>query len=202
MEPEHADNSTSAPASLHGLPRFAVVDIETSGLSTRRHHILQVAVVTVERGEVIDEWSSLLKLSWPLQRVGPRKVHGIDRKMLRGAPPRRQVLGELIERLEGAVFTAHNVQFDWPFIERAARKAGIAVETPRRICTLRLSRQLDPERRLSHRLGDVCARYGISNERPHDAVYDARATAAVLPHLLRAHGVESAADLDPLYERR
>ena len=60
---------------------------------------------------------------------------------------------------------------------------------------------LDPERELSHRLDDVCARYGIVNERAHDARYDARATAQVLPHLLAAHGVDGPDDLDPLYER-
>lgn len=202
MESEHADVSNSAPAPIQGLPRFAVVDIETSGLSTQRDRILQVAVVTVENGEVVHEWASLLKLSWPLQRVGPRKVHGINRKMLWGAPPRSEVLTQLTELIDGAVFTAHNVRFDWPFIERAARRAGIAVEPSPRLCTLRLSRQLDPDRLLSHRLSDVSARYGITNARPHDAIYDARATAAILPHLLHAHGVQSAADLEPLYERR
>ena len=35
--------------------RFAVVDVETSGLSRRRHRLLQVAVVTVTGGgEVLD----------------------------------------------------------------------------------------------------------------------------------------------------
>ena len=202
MEPDHADLATSAAHPISGLPSFAVVDIETSGLSTSRHRILQVAVVTVVDGSIIDEWSSLLKLGWPLQRVGPRKVHGITRRMLRGAPPRREVLAALLDRLDGAVFTAHNVRFDWPFIERAAGQAGLAVTAPPRLCTLRLSRQLDPERQLSHRLADVCERYGVTNQRPHDAVYDARATAAILPHLLQAHGVQSASDLDPIYERR
>jgi DNA polymerase-3 subunit epsilon len=202
MESDPADVISPALASPPGLPRFAVVDIETSGLSTRWHRILQVAVVTVENGEVTDEWQSLIKLSWPLQRVGPRRVHGINRKMLRRAPPRRQVLTDLCERLDGAIFTAHNVRFDWPFIEREARKSGVDMVAPRRLCTLRLSRQLDPERQLSHRLGDVCARYGVVNDNPHNALDDARATAAVLPHLLAAHGVQSAADLDPLYERR
>ena len=202
MEPDHADLAMSAVQPITGLPRFAVVDIETSGLSTSRDRILQVAVVSVVDGSIVDEWSSLLKLSWPLQRVGPRKVHGITRKMLRGAPPSGEVLVALLDRIDGAVFTAHNVRFDWPFIERAARQAGLAVVTPPRLCTLRLSRQLDPERQLSHRLGDVCERYEVTNQRPHDAVYDARATAAILPHLLQGHGVQSAADLDPLYERR
>lgn len=184
------------------LPRFAVVDIETSGLSTRRHRILQVAVVTVENGEIMDEWTSLVALRWPFQRVGPRKVHGISRRRLRGAPPQSEVLTELAARLDGAVFTAHNVRFDWPFIERAAHRSRVPMTAPRRLCTLRLSRSLDPERQLSHRLGDLCERYGISNDRPHDALHDARATAAALPHLLAEHQVMSADDLDALYERR
>ena len=63
------------------------------------------------------------------------------------------------------------------------------------LCTLTLSRRLDPDRQLSHRLGDLCARYGIELVRPHDALADADATAALLPHLLKAHGITSAAQL-------
>ncbi len=184
------------------LPRFAVVDIETSGLSTRRHRILQIAVVTVVDGTVVDEWCSLVRLRWPFQRTGPRRVHGLDRATLRRAPRLDEVLRALATRLDGAVFTAHNVGFDWPFVERAARRAGVDLSPPHRLCTLQLSRQLDPDRLLSHRLGDVCERYGITNERPHDALHDARATAEILPHLLAAHGVSAADDLESLYERR
>ena len=183
------------------LPRFAVVDIETSGLSTRRHRILQVAVVTVHDGRVVDEWSSLVKLRWPWQRVGPRRVHGIDRRALRGAPSAADVLRQLGERLDGAVFTAHNVAFDWAFIRSAARRAGVALPEVERLCTLQLSRRLDPDRAMSHRLADLCLRYSIANNRPHDALFDARATAEVLPLLLRAHAVADGADLAPLFDR-
>ena len=55
-----------------------------------------------------------------------------------------------------------------------------------------LSRRLDPDRQLSHRLADLCARYDVALDRPHDALADAAATAAVLPHLLAAHGVARA----------
>lgn len=188
-----------APAAL---PRFAVIDIETSGLSTRWHRILQVAVVTVVDGEIVDEWSSLVKMRWPLQRVGPRSVHGITRSSLRGAPSQRAVLEALAERLDGAVFTAHNVRFDWPFIERAAKRSRVPMPSTSRLCTLRMSRSLDPDRQLSHRLADLCERYGISNDRPHDALHDARATAQTLPFLLADHGVTGPDDLQALYERR
>jgi DNA polymerase-3 subunit epsilon len=184
------------------LPRFAVVDIETSGLSLRRHRILQLAVVTVEDGKIVDEWSSLVRLRWPWQRVGPRAVHGIERRSLRTAPVRQQVLHELADRLDGTVFTAHNAAFDWSFIERAARRDRVTLPPVQRLCTLRLSRRLDPDRTASHRLDDLCLRYDVSNDRPHHALYDARATAAVLPHLLAAHQIATADDLDPLYEWR
>lgn len=188
-----------------GLPRFAVVDLETSGFSTRRHRILQIGMVTVEAdGAIIDEWSSMVKLRWPLSRVGPTEVHGITRPMLKDAPQLEMVLDEFGERMNGSVFTAHNARFDGGFLTRATRRrdsgdpARIALDA--RLCTLRMSRRLDPERQQSHTLSDVCARYGVDLDRPHDALEDARATAQILPHLLDEHGISEVADLRPFYD--
>ena len=161
---------------------------ETSGLRPRRDHVLQIAVVTVDDdGTVIDRWSTLVRLRHWWHRVGPRHIHGISRRQLRPAPRLRAVLAELAGRLDGSVFTAHNADFDAEFIERAARRAGVPLVIERRICTLDLSRRLDPERQLTHGLAELCARYGVPLTDHHDALADATATAAVLPHLLRAH---------------
>ena len=186
------------------LPPFAVVDLETSGLSTRRHRVLQIGVVTVSAdGTVLDEWDTLVRLRWPLQRVGPTEVHGITRRSLRGAPALDVALDELGTRLTGSIFTAHNAAFDAGFLDRATRRRP-ATDAVRRgihpsLCTLRMSRCLDPLREHSHRLADVCARYGVRLDRPHDALADAAATAAVLPHLLRAHGISTVEQLTPFY---
>lgn len=177
--------------------RFAVVDVETSGLSVRRHRLLQVGVVVIDGdGRVLDRWGSLVapRRRW-WYRVGPTRLHGIHRRDVVGAPPAEQVLGELAVRIDGAHVVAHNAEFDIAFLARAAAEAGIALDLSGPICTLRLSRALDPERRLSHRLGDMCARYDVQVSRPHDALSDADATAAVLPHLLRAHGIVTADQL-------
>lgn len=184
-----------------GLPVFSVVDIETSGLSTRRHRILQIAVARVDGGEIVDEWSSLIRLRWPWQRVGPRRVHGIARRDLKGAPDTAAVLAEFASRTDGTVLVAHNMSFDWGFIERAARSYRVDLAPPPRVCTLWMSRRLDPDRQQSHRLSDLCERYGIDNDRPHDARFDARATALVLPKLLAEHGVTDAHGLAAFYER-
>ncbi|HEY4333715.1 MAG TPA: 3'-5' exonuclease [Ilumatobacteraceae bacterium] len=183
-------SATTETTSLAAM-RFGVVDVETSGLSARRHRVLQVAVVTVTGdGTVTDAWSSLIRprYRW-LFRLGPRHIHGLNRRQLAEAPPAREVMRELARRLDGVTFTAHNARFDAQFLRRAAKRARVTLPLDAQLCTLRLSRSLDPDRALSHRLADVTARYGIHNERPHDALQDAVATAALLPHLLRAHGV-------------
>ncbi len=190
-----------------GLPLFAVVDLETSGLSTRRNRILQIGLVTVDgSGDVVDEWTTLVKLRWPLQRVGPTEVHGITRSSLRGAPKLDAALDELGRRLDGTLFTAHNAEFDAAFLARAARRRRADDPLRRgleqRLCTLRMSQRLDPDRLQSHRLGDLCLRYDVALERPHDALADAAATAAVLPHLLAAHGITEREQLTPFIRPR
>ncbi len=180
--------------------RFAVVDVETSGLSLRRDHVLQVGVVVVDGdGVVLDRWSSLLRprSRW-FFRVGPTELHGIRRRDVRAAPPAGDVLRELARRLDGSRFVAHNAPFDIGFLRKAATLHRVELPIADPLCTLRMSRALDPQRTVSHRLGDLCDRYGVVLVRPHDALADADATAAVLPHLLRAHGVTTVDQLSSL----
>jgi DNA polymerase-3 subunit epsilon len=189
------------------LPDFAVVDVETSGLNVRRHRVLQLAVVTVDAtGTVLDEWDSFVRLRWPFSRVGPTEVHGITRRMLKDAPKLDAVLDEMTNRIGDSLFVAHNARFDGEFLVKALRRRGgrpSDISTlERRLCTLRMSRRLDPDHLESHRLGDVCERYGVALTRPHEARADARATAELLPHLLRAHGVVDEDDLEPFLDRR
>ncbi|CAN5723033.1 hypothetical protein BH18ACT2_BH18ACT2_22770 [soil metagenome] len=179
------------------LPRFAVVDVETSGLSSRRHQVLQVGLVMVEPdGSTGAEWSTLIRLRRPWNRVGPRRVHGITRRSLRGAPRCAEAMRELAQRIDGAVFAAHNAKFDAEFLQRTARRCGVVLNLRPRVDTLWLSRMLDPDRLLTHGLSEVSARHGVSIARRHDALEDARATAAVLPQLLAAHGITAADDLE------
>ena len=183
---------TSASERSDIEPRFAVVDVETSGLRPGRDHVLQIAVVTIDaNGSVIDRWTTLVRLRRWWHRVGPRHIHGITRRTLRSAPGAHEALTELTTRLAGSVFTAHNANFDAEFIEQAAHRAGIPLEIKDRLCTLELSRRLDPDRQLTHGLAELCARYGVPLTAHHDALADATATAAVLPHLLRANELSS-----------
>ena len=175
--------------------RFAVVDVETNGLSSRRDWVLQVAVITTTGdGEVLDRWSSSVRPRFG--RVGPTHIHGLRAHDLKEAPTFADVAPDLVRRLDGAVFTAHNAEFDWGFVARALRRAGYRAPDTTRLCTARLSRAVAREAP-SHRLVDVCERHGIVITRAHDAAADAEATAAVLPFLFADGALESADDLTP-----
>jgi len=177
--------------------RIAVIDVETSGLSPAEHHLLQIAVLVVDgRGRVLHRWSSDVRPPGGLfGSVGPRHVHGLTRRRLWRAPRIEQALGEVAPLLTGAVVAGHNVAFDLSFLEHASRASGIPIPVRPSLCTLDLSRLLDPERRRRHRLADLCQFYGIALDRPHDALADAEATAVLLGRLLDELAVEQPGDL-------
>lgn len=204
QEPATSSETGAVPAMVPVADmRFAVVDVETSGLRPRRHRVLQVGVVVVDgAGTVLDTWSTLVRPRNRLVfRVGPRHIHGIRRRSLRAAPAQSEVMAHVAGMLEGAVLVAHNVAFDLAFLRKAADEVGVTLPIDSSLCTLKLSRRLDPTRQLSHRLADICLRYDIQLLRPHDALADAEATAAALHHLLAAHGITTAQQVSEQFTR-
>jgi DNA polymerase III epsilon subunit-like protein len=180
---------------LSGLSatRFSVIDVETSGLSASRHRVLQIGLVTCRAdGAVESTWSTMVRpFWWRIARVGPTWLHGIRRRDLRGAPRSVAAFGDLAQRIDGTVLVAHNMSFDWGFLQRGAQAAHVALPQLPRLCTLQLARSLDPERLYSHKLTDLCERYGVGHTQPHHALSDAAATAGLLPKLLADAGVDS-----------
>lgn len=171
--------------------RVAVIDLETGGLDPDNDPILQMAVVGASVGttgvSVDDEWSTMVRLPRPWSRYGARHIHGIRRHQLVLAPRLRTALQRLAEQCGDRTIVAHNLAFDWGFLAVAAERTGVSLPTGPHICTLTLSRALDPQRSDSHRLNDIAKRHGIENEHAHDALGDARTTAAILPFLLDGH---------------
>jgi DNA polymerase-3 subunit epsilon len=131
--------------------------------------------------------------------AGITALTGIDNDMLADAPPFEKVSRELRERLEGRVFVAHNVRFDYGFIRREFALMGTAWRSPN-LCTVRLSRALYPEMP-RHNLDAVMERHDIHIENRHRAMPDAQALLAFWRKLRAAWPVDelqSALDLASL----
>ena len=176
---------------------YAVVDVETTGGPYRRgHRMTEIAIYEVRRGVVVDEYRSLVNPG----RTIPSHIEvitGISNGMVSSAPFFEHVATEVLERLEGRVFVAHNVRFDWGFVSRQLAEDIGEVPRVERLCTVQMARRLLP--RLRRRNLDAITRhYGIDIVDRHRAHGDALATARILIRLLDEASGQGLADLDAL----
>lgn len=185
--------------------RFAVVDIETTGLKLVRDHILQIAVVAQDWPSLTSitststsVWSTYVRpAQWWNRDLGPHHVHGISRRKLIFAPSTDKAMRSFAQQTKGHIVVAHNAEFDTKFLRAAAHLHNIDLEWAGVVCTLNLSRKLDPQRQQTHKLSTLCEKYGVTLNHAHHAEYDARATAELLPHLLNAHKIQNLEELQP-----
>jgi len=186
-------SSSSSASAARG---FAVVDLETSGLRAS-DTILQMAVILRDlSGRTTRNWSTHVRPRSVLTAdLGPRHIHGIGRRHVLFAPGLRRAMTTLAELTTGRIVVAHNAPFDTRFLRNAAEEVGVTLDWAGVLCTLDLSRRLDPHGHKNHRLGSLCEDYGIRLDQAHDAFHDAQATAELLPHLLRGHAIESVAQM-------
>ncbi|HLG03219.1 MAG TPA: exonuclease domain-containing protein [Bacteroidia bacterium] len=160
---------------------FAIVDIETTGGSAGRDKITEICILVHDGLAVVEKYSTLIN---PERRIPEyiARMTGISNEMVENAPKFYDVARKIVELTEGNIFVAHNVGFDYGFIQEEFRSLGYKWEREK-LCTVRLSRKLLP-RRISYSLGRLCESLGIPNEARHRAEGDAVATAKLFDLLL------------------
>lgn len=190
-------------ARLDSVP-FAVVDVETTGgAHYRGHRVIDISIVEVLGGAVVDEYETLVN---PGRGVPPAitALTGITTSMVSPAPYFEHVAEEIEARLAGRVFVAHNATFDWGFVSSELLRANVDVPDVPRVCTVRMCRRLVPA--LRRRNLDVVTRhFGVEIHARHRAHGDALATARVLLRLLdeaAGQGIEDLATLQWYLKRR
>lgn len=174
---------------------YAVVDVETSGLSAAHNRVLQIAVFQVRAdGALESSWTTLLD---PGCDPGPVHIHGLTRERLHGAPMFADVAEHVATLLAGRVMVAHNARFDWDFVYAEASRANISLAVANRLCTIALTRRLDiPSQGLS--LAAVAEYWGVSQSQAHDANDDTRVVTEILRHsLVLAQRLEAVLPLTP-----
>lgn len=152
-------------------PRLAIVDLETTGMSARADRVTEIAVLEIDDGRLVDEWSSLINPGIPIPPE-IRGLTGISDSMVKDAPGFDAIVDRLAERLEGRVLVAHNVRFDYGFLKAEFERAGRSFSA-KTLCTARLSRALFPERS-AHGLDAIVARHRLDDAQRHRASGDAR----------------------------
>ena len=174
---------------------YAVFDCETTGTDPRRDEIVSLALVRLDpSGREIARVVRRVRPSLPIPTEATA-VHGISDADVADAPRFAQVAHQLLGLLEGAIFVAHNAEFDLAMLRNAFARAGVSYRPIGVACTLEGFRLLDPLAP-AHGLEALCARHGIPLDEAHDALGDVLATAGLVRLMLSAGFAPETVELD------
>lgn len=151
---------------------YVFVDIETNGGNGEHGKIIEVAALKVHGGVVIDQYVSFINPGSSVPYWITR-LTGITGEDVADAPSFTDIADELFQFLDGAIFVAHNVLFDYSFLRRQFKAAGYDF-APQLLCTVKLSRALYPEH-TGHSLEKIIQRHHIPVAARHRALDDAKA---------------------------
>lgn len=177
---------------------FVVVDLETTGGSSRTEAITEIGAVKVHGGEVLGEFSTLVD---PGRSIPPQItiLTGISDVMVASAPRIESVLPSFLEFARNCVLVAHNAGFDIGFLRAACQRQQVPWTNPTVVDTVRLARSvLTRDEAPSVRLGLLAPLLGSTVRPDHRALTDARATVDVLHALFERLGNLGVHSLDEL----
>jgi DNA polymerase-3 subunit epsilon len=170
---------------------LAIVDIETTGLDSEKHEIIEIAVLVVDL-ETLEITGKYHAKVWPkhLETADPRalEMNGYTKEAWRDAKPLKTVLDELNQLAPGAMFAGWNVSFDRPFIEKAARDEDTPLHFDYHwidIMTIAYWELFSDERIERLSLTYVCEKLDIPFKKAHTAMGDITATLEVYRFLKR-----------------
>lgn len=160
---------------------YAIVDIETTGGNAGGSRITEIAIIIHDGVEIIDRFETL---------VNPQKeiplpifaLTGINNEMVWHAPIFDDVAEKVFSLLNGRIFVAHNVNFDYSFVRHQLEQSGFKW-TAAKLCTVRAARKIKPGLP-SYSLGKLCRSLEIPLENQHRAGGDADATVILFSRLL------------------
>ncbi|RYZ22308.1 MAG: 3'-5' exonuclease, partial [Chitinophagaceae bacterium] len=160
---------------------YAIVDIETTGGYAAANGITEISIQIFDGEKIVEQFESLVNPG----KVIPRYIQaftGITNEMVADAPSFEEIAEKVFTILQGNVFVAHNVNFDYSFVKSNLDYFGYTFNA-KKLCTVRLSRQIFSGFP-SYSLGNLCHSLEIEIENRHRAGGDAAATVILFKKLL------------------
>lgn len=174
---------------------YVVIDIETTGLSPKCDHIIELAAVRIKNGEPVDTYTTLVQPpeidyddlyddlyddEYDEYEVPDAPIYisdfisqltGITNEMLIDAPRIDDVIGDYISFIGDSIIMGQNVNFDINFIYDNALEV-LGIEFKNNFCDLlRITRRLFPDFE-NHKLETIAEMFGIEFEGHHRAEVD------------------------------
>ncbi|GEL76179.1 helicase C-terminal domain-containing protein [Tenuibacillus multivorans] len=165
------------------MNRFVVVDLETTGHSPKKgDEIIEIGLVVIEGNEIVDQFSTKIKPNKPIPNF-ITNLTGISPEDVAESPSFDQVIPKLLPYFEDGYFVAHQVQFDFEFLNESLQKHRYTSLKIPIIDTVELARVLFPTAN-SYKLSDIADYLNIDHQSPHRALSDAYVTSLLLIEIM------------------
>ena len=176
---------------------FIVFDLETFGLNSHEHPIIEIGAIKVQGTRIVDSFSQLINPGMPI----PEKIQeitSITNSMVSNMPTIEEVLPKFLEFAGDATMVAHNARFDMSFIRRECKRIMGIDYDPSVIDTLQMARDVMPDLK-GYGLGSLTKKLGVALENHHRAVDDSQATAGMFIIFLEKYlekGIKNIKDIN------
>ncbi len=160
--------------------RFVVFDLETTGLKSDVHEIIEIGAIRVNRySDNHDTFEALVR---PSKKIPKRitEITGITQDMVEKDGDSLEIaLAQFIEFVGDLPLVSFNAEFDMAFLTAAVQKnqAGALANNPVS-CAMKMARRAWPGRK-SYRLTDLAKDGGLPADATHRALGDCKRTVIV-----------------------
>lgn len=162
---------------------FVVFDLETTGLSPVDDKIIEIGAIKIEKGKVVDNFSTFVNPEVPIPfRI--EQLTGINDSMVMEARTIGEILPEFLEFCGDSVMVAHNASFDVSFIKEKTKQLLDKEFECTVVDTVALARALMPQMN-RFKLDTVAKALNVSLKNHHRAVDDAMACAGIFLALVK-----------------
>ena len=158
------------------MMHYVAIDVETA--NSDFSSICQIGIAEFKDGKIINSWSSLIDPQEPFDFINV-EIHGIDEKMVEGAPTFQDLYDQIYSWINDKV-TVHHMPFDKVAITRACEKYELPNINPTWLDSAKVARRTWAE--------VAYKGYGLSNLSKflnftfdhHDALEDAIAAGKIV----------------------
>ncbi|MEI8200111.1 MAG: exonuclease domain-containing protein [Eubacteriales bacterium] len=160
---------------------YVIVDIETTGFSVEYCHIIEISVLKVLYGEIVDRYHTYVKQSEPIPAFITR-LTGITDNDVEAGKLLCHAIKEFAEFVGDLTIVGHNISFDYRFLNHDCERLINRTIRNERIDTMRLSKTLISDIP-NFKLGTLISYFKIADLGQHSAINDTQMTYELIKSL-------------------
>lgn len=164
---------------------LTVVDVETTGRYAHEHRVIELSVLQASLADGIHQQQTDLINPETLIPARISQFTGISQTMVESALIAAEVLPQYLPLLSTGILTAHNIEFDYPFLQAEYQRLGVPFTRPatEQLCTVQFARLMLPDLP-SRSLPNLVKHFQFPVGRSHRAEADTLACWLLAKHLL------------------